>query len=196
MSGTQRLLVASHNAGKARELRRLVARLRFEETGASYEENARGKAEHYARLARLPTLADDSGLEVEALGGRPGIHSARHGGPGLDDAGRCRLILESLAGLPDPKRAARFVAVAALTPPPKGAGETHLVRATCEGRIATEARGPHGFGYDPIFFYPPFGLTFGEIDEARKDSVSHRGLALAKVVDFLQSAEGLNFLTI
>ena len=219
--GRPRLLVATFNPGKARELRRLLAAAGiesltlsdlglgapFEETGATYEENARGKAEHYAAQSGMPALADDSGLEVEALGGGPGVLSARYGGPGLDDPGRCRLLLQELAGLPEERRAARYVAVAALAPGPAGprqagprqpgapgAGATRLFRATCPGRITTEMRGDRGFGYDPIFFYPSFGATFGEIPDDRKDRVSHRALAFASVAAFLKTPEGLAFL--
>jgi XTP/dITP diphosphohydrolase len=222
MSGDgPRVLVATFNPGKARELGRLLAAAGvepltlsdlgisapFEETGATYEENARGKAAHYAREAGIAALADDSGLEVEALGGRPGVLSARYGGPGLDDPGRCRLLLQEMAGVPEERRGARYVAVAALAACPAGAprpvatgddatgdGATRLFRATCTGRIATEARGTRGFGYDPIFLYPPFGATFGEITDDRKDRVSHRGLAFAAVAAFLKTPEGLAFL--
>jgi len=201
-----RVLVATFNPGKAREIRRLLAaagaetltlsdlgiRGPFAETGGTYEENARGKAAHYAAPAGIATLADDSGLEVEALGGRPGVLSARYGGPDLDDAARCRLLLREMAGLPEERRTARFVAVAALALP--GRPEARLFRATCSGRIAEEPRGARGFGYDPIFFYPPFGATFGEIDDDRKDRVSHRGLAFAAVETFLRTSEGADFL--
>ena len=214
--GAPRLLVATFNPGKARELRRLLAAAGiepltlsdlglgapFEETGTTYEENARGKAEHYAAQSGMPALADDSGLEVEALGGGPGVLSARYGGPGLDDPGRCRLLLQEMAGLPEERRAARYVAVAALAPGPAGprqpgaagAAATRLFRATCPGRIATEMRGERGFGYDPIFFYPSFNATFGEIPDDRKDRVSHRALAFASVAAFLKTPEGLAFL--
>jgi XTP/dITP diphosphohydrolase len=202
-----RLLVATFNPGKARELVRLLSlpgievqdlatlglREAYVETGSSYEENARGKALHYAALGGLTSLADDSGLEVDALGGRPGPLSARYGGEDLDDNGRCRLLLKEIEGVPEERRTARYVAIVALAHP---AGATRLFHGVCEGRIATERRGTRGFGYDPIFFYPPFGATFGEIDEARKDGVSHRGLALSQVATFLQSPAGEAFLAL
>jgi len=208
-----RILIATFNPGKARELARLLAsagvalvtpgdlgvRQPYEETGANYEENARGKAIHYATLAGLAALADDSGLEVDALGGRPGPLSARYGGTGLDDAGRCRLLLHELGAIPEARRTARYVAVAALARPAAPGGalrpppDTQLFRATCEGRIAAAMRGARGFGYDPIFYFPPFGATFGEVEDARKDRVSHRGLALAAVSAFLKTPEGLAF---
>jgi len=201
-----RLLVATLNPGKARELLRLLSPLGidvlsladlgirdpYEETGATYEENARGKAKHYAALGRLPALADDSGLEVDALGGSPGPLSARYGGPNLDDAGRNRLLLKKLESVPEDRRTARYVAAAALARPT--VDETHVFRATCEGRIATTIRGVRGFGYDPVFFYPPFNATFGEIDDERKDRVSHRGRAMAQVASFLATSEGRTFL--
>ena len=214
-----RLLVATFNPGKARELIRLLSPLGievlglsdleirepYEETATTYEENARGKAEHYADLGRMAALADDSGLEVDALCGRPGPMSARYGSPGLDDAGRCRLLLEELAGVPEDRRAARYVAVAALalpeiitgraSTPPAPASTMRLFRATCEGRIASEMAGTRGFGYDPIFFYPPLGATFGEVSDAEKDRVSHRGQALAQVAAFLKTPEGSSFLS-
>ena len=201
-----RVLVATFNPGKAREIRRLLAaagaealtlsdlgiRGPFAETGGTYEENARGKAIHYATQAGITAVADDSGLEIEALGGRPGVLSARYGGPDADDAARCRLLLHEMAGVPEERRTARFVAVAALALP--GQPETRLFRATCAGRIAPEMRGARGFGYDPIFYYPPFGATFGEIDDDRKDRVSHRGLAFAAAAAFLKTPEGAAFL--
>lgn len=204
--GPPRLLVATFNPGKARELRRLLAaagvatltpsdlgiRAPFEETADTYEENARGKAEHYAAEAGMPALADDSGLEVEALAGRPGVLSARYGGPGLDDPGRCRLLLQEMAGVPEERRGARYVAVAALACRPSV--PTRLFRASCEGRITTEPRGTNGFGYDPVFLYPPFDATFAELDAPRKDRVSHRGLAFASVAAFLNTSEGLSLL--
>ena len=219
-----RILVATLNPGKARELVRLIAPAGvaivtpheigiarpYEETGRTYEENALGKAVHYATLAGLPALADDSGLEVEALGGRPGPLSARYGGEALDDPGRCRLLLQELDGVIEARRAARYVAVAALARPAtvdaprarpatqespgRALTGTRLFRATCEGRIATGMRGTRGFGYDPIFYYPPFQSTFGEADDARKDDVSHRGRALAAVAAFLKTSEGRRFL--
>ena len=200
------LLVASFNPGKARELEALVeaggwmvttlARSGigtgvYEETGGTYEENGMGKARHYARLTGYVTVADDSGIEVDALGGRPGVRSARFGGPGLDDAGRNRLLLEELRGVPDALRTARYVAVAVVARPD---GEARAFRGVCEGRIATAPRGAGGFGYDPIFFHPPSGATFAEIDPARKHAVSHRGLALAALAAFLGGPEGPRFL--
>jgi XTP/dITP diphosphohydrolase len=200
-----RLLVASFNPGKARELADLVAPLGcdtvdlaalgigsgYEETGATYEENATGKARHYAALSGLPTVADDSGIEVDALGGGPGVRSARYGGAGLDDAGRCRLMLSALDGVPEMRRRARYVAVAVIARPD---GESRSFRGACEGRIAPGMRGSGGFGYDPLFFFPEFGATFAEVAAERKHAVSHRGAALRALTRFLASEEGRRFL--
>jgi XTP/dITP diphosphohydrolase len=204
-AGQRRLLVASFNPSKTRELAELVAALgcatiglavlgieaEYEETGSTYEENAVGKARHYAALSGLVTVADDSGIEVDALGGRPGILSARYGGAGLDDAGRCRLMLSDLDGVPEVRRGARYVAVAVIARPD---GEARTFRGTCEGRITTEMRGSGGFGYDPLFFYPEFGATFAEVAAGRKHGVSHRGVALRALTRFLEAGEGKRFL--
>ena len=205
------LLIATFNPGKAGEIERIlraaglqaagfqVVGLReagveapYEERGSTYEENALGKARHYARLSGRITVADDSGIEVEALSGRPGPLSSRYGGPGADDAGRCGALLGELEGVPEERRGARYVAVAAIARPD---GSARSFRGECAGRIAFQARGPGGFGYDPVFYYPPFGLTFGEAPAERKDIASHRGLACRALVGFLLTKEGRRFLT-
>lgn len=202
---TRRLLVASFNPGKARELAGLASGLGleivslgdvgidapFDETGSTYEDNALGKARHYARLARLVTVADDSGIEVDALDGAPGILSARYGGGDLDDLGRCRRLLEDLRDVEEERRRARYVAVAVVARP-DGAARTFT--GVCEGRIAPDMRGRRGFGYDPLFFYPPFDATFAEVPVERKNRVSHRGRAFAALTEFLGSEEGGRFL--
>jgi XTP/dITP diphosphohydrolase len=199
------LLIATFNAGKAREFSRLLAAAGFEsaalrdggieapyeESDAGYDENARGKALHYAALAGRIAIADDSGLEVEALGGRPGPLSARYGGPDAGDPERCLLILRELEGVPEERRGARYVAAVSIARPDR---EARLFRGVCEGRIAAAPRGAEGFGYDPIFFYPPFGATFGEVARERKDRVSHRAVAFRALVEFLRGAEGREFL--
>jgi XTP/dITP diphosphohydrolase len=199
------LLVATFNPGKAREVAALLARIgiaaaglrergiteAYEERSATYEENALGKARHYAALAGMIAVADDSGLEVDALGGAPGPLSARYGGPGLDDAGRCRLLLETLREVPDGARGARYVAVVAIARPD---GKARAFRGVCEGRIGREARGAGGFGYDPLFHHPPSAATFAELPEQEKGRVSHRGQAVARLLEFLLSAEGKRFL--
>jgi XTP/dITP diphosphohydrolase len=198
------LLIASFNPGKARELMALLEttgrtavtladlglREPYEETGRTYEENGLGKARHYARLSGRVTIADDSGLEVEELGGAPGPLSARYGGAGLDDAGRNRALLAALADVPEERRGARYVAVAAVARPD---GAARTFRGECPGRIATAPRGERGFGYDPLFFYPPYGATLAEVGDERKHAVSHRGAAFRLLAEFLASPEGERF---
>jgi XTP/dITP diphosphohydrolase len=194
------LLLASQNPGKLKEMRTLVEGLPFrvlgprdagldeapDETGTTFLENARIKALEYARRSGLLTVADDSGLSVDALGGAPGLYSSRFGGEGASDLDRNRLLLRKLEGVPEERRGARFTSavVAAL-------GDTVLFEAqeSVEGRIANEMHGPNGFGYDPLFFYPPFGRTFGEVPRPDKDRVSHRGKAFARLRAFLATWE-------
>jgi XTP/dITP diphosphohydrolase len=192
-----KILVATHNAGKLREYAELLADVApggkpvewvsladlgieadVEETGATFEENARLKAVAYARQSGLLTLADDSGLEVDALDGGPGVRSARYGGPGLDDAGRYRLLLENLEGVHDAERGARFRCVVAVGTPE---GEVHTAEGICEGRIAHQPRGEHGFGYDPVFYVEARGATMAELGPAVKNRISHRARALEAI---------------
>jgi XTP/dITP diphosphohydrolase len=184
------LVLATGNPGKVRELSELLAGIPYtlrtlgdfppfempEETGETYEANALIKARATAAHTGVLSLADDSGIEVDALGGAPGVRSARFGGPGLDDAGRVAVLLRQLEQVPDERRTARFRCVIAIVAPN---GDERLVNATCEGFIARAPRGSGGFGYDPVFFYPPWGVTFGEVSDARKATVSHRGGAAA-----------------
>ena len=144
-----------------------------EETGATFEANAILKAEYYGRHAPGLLFADDSGLEVDALGGAPGVYSARFAGPDATDDANNRLLLERMHGVLD--RRARFVCVIALA---DGGRLRQTFRGEVEGRILQEPRGPNGFGYDPLFYYPPFGCSFGEAAAERKLTVSHRGAAL------------------
>jgi XTP/dITP diphosphohydrolase len=182
-----RLYCATGNAGKLREFRmaaghapvyiELVPNFRSlppaVEDGATFEENAIGKALHYGAHVEGPLFADDSGLEVDALGGAPGVYSARYSGPHATDEANNRLLLENLRGVAN--RTARFVCAIALVE----AGQVRGVyRGAVEGRIIDDARGPHGFGYDPLFYYEPFGCTFGEASDEQKFAVSHRGQAL------------------
>ncbi len=185
---TQPLLVATRNPGKLRELASLLwdvpARLvsldeagvdaTVDETGATFEENAVLKATVYARASGLTTLADDSGLEVDALGGDPGVRSARYAGPGADDAARMRRLLHKLQKVPAGGRQARFRCVIALAQPHGGA---RTFMGVCEGLIADAPRGRNGFGYDPVFILPGMGRTMAELSAAEKGSVSHRGIA-------------------
>ncbi len=143
------------------------------EDGATFDENAILKARYYSRLTDGLVFADDSGLEVDALGGAPGVRSARYSGEDATDKSNNRLLLSNLAGVKN--RRARFVCSIALV----DRGEVRgIYRGKVEGEIIDEPRGPHGFGYDPLFYFPPFGCTFGEATDDRKFDVSHRGQAL------------------
>jgi XTP/dITP diphosphohydrolase len=151
------------------------------EDGATFEENAVKKALHYARDIDGLLFADDSGLEVDALGGAPGVYSARYSGPHATDESNNRLLLENLRGVED--RTARFVCALALV---EGGAVRGVFRGAVEGRILDAPRGAAGFGYDPLFFYPPFDCTFGEATDELKFSVSHRGQALRAMLEALR----------
>ncbi len=191
------LLIATHNPGKRRELMALLADLPLrltdlmelgieevaEEPHDSLEENARWKAAHYAARSGLWTLADDSGLEIDALGGAPGARSARFAGPAATDADRIREVLARLADVPWPRRTARFRCVIALARP----GEAPvLVEGRVEGYIAFEPRGSSGFGYDPIFYIPELGKTMAELPMEVKNRISHRARAARKAREILE----------
>ena len=184
------LVLGTLNAAKGRELVSLLGDVRLqvrlladypgarlpEETGQTYAENALAKARAAAGFTGELSLGDDSGLEVDALGGEPGLYTARFGGAGLDDRGRWALLLDRLRGVELAQRTARFRCVVALA----GLGRAEqVVEGVAEGVIATAPRGSGGFGYDPVFFYPPLGRTFAEISDEEKARVSHRGRALA-----------------
>jgi XTP/dITP diphosphohydrolase len=185
---TPRLVVATANPGKAAEYRALLADLGYAietladhpgivlppEGSTSYTENARAKAQAAVRATGAVALGDDSGLEVEALGGRPGLASARYGGSGLDDAGRVARLLAEVAAAAS--RAARFRCVVAVIAP---WGAEAVVEGVVEGILTTAPRGAGGHGYDPIFLLPEAGRTFAELDPAEKDRSSHRGRAVA-----------------
>jgi len=185
---------ASGNPGKLREFRLAGELLGIEveplpgiesiaapeETGATFEENACIKASYYSALAPGPLFADDSGLEVDALGGAPGVYSARYAGEHATDAANNRLLLERLEEHKD--RTARFVCVIALA---EAGRVMKTFRGTVEGEILREARGPAGFGYDPLFYHPEFGCSFGEVDGEKKFAVSHRGNALRAMLAYL-----------
>lgn len=151
-----------------------------EETGSTFHENARLKALYYARFAPGPVFADDSGLAVDALDGQPGVHSARFAGPSATDAENNALLIERLRGARD--RSARFVCVIALA---AGGEIAATFEGSIAGRILDAPRGSGGFGYDPYFFYPPFGCTLAEATAAQKLSVSHRGQALMHLLLFV-----------
>ena len=159
-----------------------------DETGATFETNAAIKARYYAARSGLPTLADDSGLEVDALGGAPGVYTRRYSGPDATDESNNAKLLRELDGLPADRRGGRYVCVLALALPgeagPRGGLRLLLRRGTCRGRIATGPRGDGGFGYDPIFepwSEPPGGKTLGEWTAAQKHAISHRSRAAARM---------------
>jgi len=194
------LVVASGNPGKVAEVEAVLAPGGFtvisidairpgpaiDETASTFEGNARLKAEGYSLRTPHVVLADDSGLEVDALGGGPGVLSARYGGPELTDPERCTAILQALADTPDGERAARFRCVLALAQQ----GRTLATfDGVVTGTILRAPRGVHGFGYDPIFFHPPSGCAFGELTRAQKELVSHRGQALRKMLAALRRRE-------
>jgi len=194
--GERRLIFATRNEGKVAELTDLlrdttwrVERLPddigdYEETGATFAENARGKALHAAARVAVPVLADDSGLEIDALDGEPGVHSARYLDPALSPAERNDAVLGRLRDVPPQRRGARFVCHLVLA---RGATVVHETTGTCEGRITMAPRGGGGFGYDPIFEVPELGATFAEISRAEKSARSHRGHAVRAMVEFLRS---------
>jgi XTP/dITP diphosphohydrolase len=153
------------------------------EDGETFEENALKKARVMAYSTGIVTLADDSGLCVDALDGRPGVHSARYAGDNASDEEKYLRVLEEMEGVPDSGRSARFVCALALVAPD---GDEKLFRGVCEGRITREPRGSSGFGYDPIFYFEEAGCTFAEMDRESKNRVSHRGRALRQFADFLR----------
>jgi XTP/dITP diphosphohydrolase len=184
----QKLLVATHNQGKAREYRALLADLDLdvtnldavgithdvEETGITFEENAVLKAREYAAMSGLLTWSDDSGLEIDALDGRPGVYSARYGGPGLTDRDRISVVLDELRDYPREQWTARFRCVVALVLPD---GQLYTVQDTLEGVITDQPQGEHGFGYDPIFYLPEYQATLAQLVPEIKNEISHRGKA-------------------
>lgn len=191
------LVIATHNAGKLREVYSLLASLplrlhslaefsvrdEVEETGATFTENATLKAKAYAARTRCWTLADDSGLEVDALGGAPGVYSARYAGAGASDVERITRLLDELARTNDAKRRARFICAVAIADT-----EANLIgvfTGSCEGRIAFEPRGSNGFGYDPVFVPDGYTESFGELPEEIKREISHRARALEAARAFL-----------
>ena len=197
------LLIATSNSGKVTEIAALLAAAAelncrvigfndlpetpptVEETGETFAENATLKAVHYHNLTGLLTLADDSGLVVDALGGRPGVYSARYGGEGLTSAQQIELLLEEMKTVPDPQRTARFVCSIAIVGSLAGKTLNHVFEDRCEGLIAHKPCGSGGFGYDPIFMDMESGRTFGELTHQEKAARSHRGKALKQVRKFL-----------
>lgn len=191
------LVIATTNPGKVRELSRLLGplgvdlflpkdlgiHLEVEETGSTFRENAELKARALAAASGRPALADDSGLCVDAIDGRPGVLSARYGGEGLDDAGRRKKLLEELMDVPDSRRSAYFACALALA----WGRDIYFFEGRADGRILTKERGTSGFGYDPVFLDPESGRSFAELSPSEKDSRSHRGRALAALIAFLEN---------
>ncbi len=180
-------VLASHNKKKMAEMRAILSELGVEllsqadvgvdiepeETGTTFEENARIKAEAIMQATGLPAIADDSGLVVDALNGEPGVYSARYGGEGLDDTGRWQLLLKNMKGTEN--RACRFVSVICCAFPD---GSQLMTRGECHGVVAEGPRGEGGFGYDPVFWLPEKGKSMAELSPEEKNSISHRGNAL------------------
>jgi len=187
----KKLVLATNNANKAAEIKALLKDLEVEvltlqdypgmkmpeEDRPDFAGNAAKKAEAVAAYSGLPAMADDSGLEVEALKGRPGVRSARYAGEDSSDRENNVLLLKELAGIPPQRRGARFRCAVAVAVPGR---QTEIVEGSCAGRIAEKPAGENGFGYDPLFIYEPEGLTFAQMSREAKNRVSHRGIALAK----------------
>lgn len=198
------ILIATRNEGKAREIRCALACLpltirtlgdfpsvqEIEETGTSYEENAISKAVGYSAQTGLYAIADDSGMEVNALDGCPGFFSARYGGTGLSDVERNQKLLSSLANIDSNRRAARFVSVAVLAQPAEGnangARVLGVTKGVCGGAIAFSSRGKHGFGYDSIFIPDGHEHTFGELGDSIKNEISHRAHCMMQLQSVLK----------
>ena len=186
-----KLLLATNNTGKVKEFRNLLAGIPFElvtpkeigivmdvdETGATYRENARLKACALATQSGLLTLADDSGIEIDALNGAPGVMSARYAGENASDAERVNFLLSKLKDVPQEKRTARFYCVIAIAHPD---GKVEYCDGECKGTIAFEPSGASGFGYDPVFYLPEFGKAMAELTAEIKNRVSHRARAAQK----------------
>jgi XTP/dITP diphosphohydrolase len=193
----QQLLIATHNKGKLREYRELLAELDLnvisldeagithdvEETGITFAENAILKAHAYADMSGLLTWSDDSGLEVDALDGRPGVYSARYGGPGLSDRDRYLRLLDELRAYPRQEWTARFRCVVALVFPD---GRLFTTEDTIEGMITDQPQGEHGFGYDPIFYLPQYQATLAQVSPSTKNEISHRAKAARSAKQLLR----------
>jgi len=186
------IIIATRNAGKLREMQTLLAPLGLKilslkdfpeapdvlEDGATFAENAAKKAKIVARTTGRPAIADDSGLVVKALGGRPGVFTSRFAGEKTSDRNKCQRLLEEMAGIQEEQREAAFVCAIAAAHPQ---GEVKIVEGECQGRITFSPRGENGFGFDPIFFVSELGKTMAELEPEVKNQVSHRGRALEKL---------------
>jgi XTP/dITP diphosphohydrolase len=192
------IILSTHNQGKIKEIRDYMGDLdlkistlidlsypiSFKETGSSYKENAIYKAGTVAEITGKIALADDSGIEVDALGGKPGIESARFGGEGLTDSQRNQLLLDNLRDIPWDRRTARYVCLIAIVKPGK---EPFLCQGVCPGMIVFKGQGDKGFGYDPIFYLPEYSKTMAHLDLSVKNRISHRAKALAQAKQILLS---------
>jgi XTP/dITP diphosphohydrolase len=199
-----RVLLATSNPGKMREYAELVgdspielapfpdfrAIPPFEESAPTFAENAAGKAQHYSRHTSEIVLADDSGLVVPALGGAPGVHSARYAGPNASDSDRVRKLLGAMAGREGPERRARFVCVTAIA---RQGRVLAVVSDSAEGLLTKEPRGTNGFGYDPIFFFDQLGRTYAQCTREEKNLHSHRGKAFRKALAVLADSNSVTF---
>ncbi len=199
-----KIVIATRNRGKFLEIKKLLAETNItvmsiddfddvpevDEDGETFEDNALKKAHFVASTLGIAALADDSGLCVDALSGRPGVMSARYGGPDCDDNQRYLKLLDEMKEVREPFRTARFICVVALALPD---GRYRLFKGVCEGRILTEPRGTGGFGYDPVFYNERFALSFGEMDSDTKNLVSHRAHALTMFVDFVKETGETSF---
>ena len=200
-----RLLLASSNPGKLREYRRLAGESAielelipdfgklpaFEESAPTFAENGAGKALHYSRFVGEAVLADDSGLVVPALDGRPGVHSARYAGPDASDADRVHKLLREMEGKEGEERRARFVCATTIA---RQGRALVVVSDSVEGVLTLEPRGENGFGYDPVFFFRELGRTFAEMTAEEKDIHSHRGKAFRKALGLITAANSVTLL--
>jgi len=189
-----KIIAATNNMNKVREFREILqgfeiitqkeagVDIEVEETGTTFEENSYLKAKAIYDATGIPAIADDSGLEVDALDGAPGIYSARYGGDGLDDKDRMMLLIKNMEEVEDGKRGGRFVCVITMV----SENGSFSVRGECEGEISREPAGENGFGYDPVFFVPEFGKTTAQMTPEEKNAISHRGKALRKFAETLK----------
>jgi XTP/dITP diphosphohydrolase len=191
-----KLLIATNNGGKIQEFRALLQdipyqlvtpadiqlKLEVDESGSTYEDNAKLKALAFSTASGLLAMADDSGLEVDALGGAPGIHSSRYAGAAAADINKVDYLLSKLEGVPEGQRSARFRCVIAIAKPD---GQVFFCSGKCEGRISFQPQGRAGFGYDPVFYFPELGKTMAELSEEVKNQISHRGYAAREAIKLL-----------
>jgi len=196
----KKFIAATKNKGKIKEIKEILSNLPFEvlsmqeagidkdieENGKTFEENALIKAKEVQKISGEIVMADDSGLEVDYLGGAPGIYSSRFAGEEADDTDRVNKLLGMMEGVPFEKRTARFVCAVAVAFP---GGESFTVRGTCEGYISLKPEGDKGFGYDPVFFIPEHGMTIAQMEAEEKNRISHRGKALRLMLEELEKVD-------